>query len=244
MQKQKIVLITGAAKRVGAEVARHLHKHGMNIALHYRSSSRDAEMLQNELNRTRENSACLVQGDLLDTQKLPHLIDQVIHHFGRLDVLINNASSFFPTPIGKVTEAQWEDLFGSNLKAPFFLSQAAASHLAHENGCIINMVDIYAQRPLKSYPVYCMAKAGLHMMTKSLAKELGPKVRVNGIAPGVVLAPDMMSDDEKESIERSIKSTALKRSGTPLDVAETILFLIEKADFITGQIIAVDGGRF
>ncbi|MEO6697314.1 MAG: pteridine reductase, partial [Gammaproteobacteria bacterium] len=191
-------------------------------------------------NTLREGSVALLQGDLLDIAKLPKLVQQAIAVWGRLDVLINNASTFYPTPVGEVTEAQWDDLMGSNLKAPFFLAQAAAPALTAQQGCIINMADIHAERPLKGYPVYSAAKAGLVMLTKALARELGPAVRVNAVAPGPVLWPANMDEQTKQHIE---SRTALKRAGHPSDVARAILFLIRDAGYITGQVIAVDGGR-
>ncbi|MBI3345200.1 MAG: pteridine reductase [Gammaproteobacteria bacterium] len=236
----KVVLITGAAHRVGAAVAEALHAEGFNLVLHYRLSKDAAQTLQAKLNTVRENSVTLIAGDLLDTAKLPRLVQQAIDVWGRLDVLINNASSFYPTPVGEVTEAQWDDLMGSNLKAPFFLAQAAAPTLAAHHGCIVNMADIHAERPLKAYPVYSAAKAGLVMLTKALARELGPSVRVNAVAPGPVFWPDNMDEETKQHIK---SRTALKRAGHPSDVARTILFLIRDAGYITGQVIAVDGGR-
>lgn len=243
MSIQKVVLITGAAKRVGAVVARKLHAQGMNIAVHYRSSANDAQALCAALNQERAHSAIALPADLNDTSHLPKLVDATVAEFGRLDVLINNASSFYPTPIGKATEQNWNDLIGSNVKAPFFLAQAAAPHLTKTNGCIINMVDIHAQQPLKNFTVYCIAKAGLVMLTKSLAKELGPHIRVNAIAPGPVLWPDNDPEFDKSLHEKVISRTALKRSGSPDDIANTALFLIQYANYVTGQIIAVDGGR-
>lgn len=240
----KVVLITGAAKRVGATVARHLHAQGMRIAIHYHSSQQAADQLCADLNQQRPNSAISWQGDIKNIQQLPTLVQHVIDTWGQLDILINNASSFYPTPFTNATEAQWDDLVGTNVKAPFFLVQAAIPHLIKQQGCIINMVDIQASSPLPAFPIYCLAKAGLLMLTKSLAKELGPKqVRVNGIAPGVVLWPDDASEFDQATQEKVIARTALKRAGTPEDIAKTISFLVQEANYITGQIIAVDGGR-
>jgi pteridine reductase len=236
----QVVLITGAAHRVGAAVAEALHAEGFNLVLHYRQSRDAAQTLQAKLNTVRENSVALIEGDLLDTAKLPRLVQQAVDAWGRLDVLINNASSFYPTPMGGVTEAQWDDLLGSNLKAPFFLAQAAAPALATHHGCIVNMADIHAERPLKGYPVYSAAKAGLVMLTKAMARELGPTVRVNAVAPGPVLWPDNLDEETKQHIK---SRTVLKRAGHPSDVARAILFLIRDAGYITGQVIAVDGGR-
>ena len=223
MLSNKVVLITGAAHRLGATTARMLHGEGMNILLHYRHSRDAAEVLQTELNDIRPDSVKLLQADLHDTQSLPGLIEEAVNAWDRLDVLINNASSFYPTPIGSVTEAQWDDLIGSNLKAPLFLSQAAAPYLRQHQGCIVSIVDIHAERPLKEFPVYSMAKAGLVMLTKSLACELGPEVRVNAVAPGAILWPENL--------------------GAPEDIARAILYLVRDAGYVSGQVITVDGGR-
>lgn len=237
----KVILITGAARRVGATVARLLHAQGAQLVIHYRNSAADAGALQKELNAARTHSVALVRGDLLDTAALPELIAQAVNAFGRLDALINNASSFYATPVGKATEAHWDDLIGSNLKGPFFLAQAAAPHLREAQGCIVNTVDIYGEWPLKDYPIYSVAKAGLIMLTKSLARELAPQVRVNAIAPGTILWPE---HEFSEEVKRNIISrTPQKRSGSPDDIARTMLFLVRDAGYITGQIIAVDGGR-
>ena len=240
MLTNKVVLITGAAHRIGATTARRLHAEGMNILLHYRHSREAAENLQIELNAMRSDSVHLIQADLHDTAKLPTLVDQALHIWGRLDVLINNASSFYATPVGSVTESHWEDLIGSNLKAPFFLSQAAAPYLRQQHGCIISIVDIHAERPLKEFPVYSMAKAGLVMLTKSLACELGPEVRVNAVAPGAILWPENLGESEKAKI---ISRTFLKRQGEPEDIARAILYLIRDAGYMSGQVLTVDGGR-
>jgi pteridine reductase len=240
MLANKVVLITGAAHRIGATTARMLHAEGLNILLHYRNSRDAAESLQAELNAIRTDSVYLIQADLHDTAKLPALVEQTIQIWGRLDVLINNASSFYATPIGTVTESHWEDLIGSNLKAPFFLSQAAAPYLRQQHGCIVSIVDIHAERPLKEFPVYSMAKAGLVMLTKSLACELGPEVRVNAVAPGAILWPENLGEKEKEKI---ISRTFLKRQGAPDDIARAILYLIRDAGYMSGQVLTVDGGR-
>ena len=240
MLANKVALITGAAHRIGAVTARQLHAEGMNILLHYRNSRKAAEALQSELNALRADSVHLIQADLHETNKLPALVDHAIQIWGQLDVLINNASSFYATPVGAVTETQWEDLIGSNLKAPFFLSQAAAPYLQQQHGCIVNIVDIHAERPLKKFPVYSMAKAGLVMLTKSLACELGPEVRVNAVAPGAILWPENLGESEKEKI---ISRTFLKRQGAPEDIAGAILYLIRDAGYMSGQVLTVDGGR-
>jgi pteridine reductase len=237
----KTVLLTGGARRIGAAIARTLHRAGMNLALHYRSSGEEAAALRDELNRRRADSVILLQADLRDTASLPALVEQTIARWGRLDALINNASSFYPTPLGRTTEADWDDLLASNLKAPFFLSQAAAPPLRAVEGSIINLVDIYARRPLENHPVYCAAKAGLAMLTRSLAWELGPAVRVNGIAPGAILWPEQeISEATKAQL---LSRIPLRRRGEPEDIASTVLFLLQDARYITGQIIAVDGGR-
>lgn len=235
------MLITGGARRVGATIVRALHAAGAQIVVHYRSSAHAAQTLAGELNATRADSVAIVAADLLDPSAAEHLVQTALREFGGLDILINNASTFYPTPVGEVTAAQWDDLLGSNLKAPFFLAQAAAPSLRRRRGLIVNIVDIHALRPLKRHPVYSIAKAGLAMMTRSLARELGPEVRVNGIAPGPVLWPaGSMDEDLKREI---VAKTALQRHGTPEDIARTVLFLAKDAPYITGQIIAVDGGR-
>ncbi len=237
----KVALITGAAQRIGATTARTLHHAGMKLAIHYRNSDQAARHLQQELESVRPHSTVLVQGDLLQTDQLHELVEQVAGQWGQLDLLINNASSFYPTPVDSFSEQTWDDLIGSNLKAPLFLSQAAAPHLRRQGGNIINMVDIHADRPLKNHTIYCIAKAGVAMMTKSLARELGPEIRVNGVAPGAILWPENELDETTKS--EILSRTALKRSGTPEDIARTILFLVRDGRYITGQIIPVDGGR-
>ena len=237
----KVVFITGGSRRVGAVVCRHLHAQGANLVIHYRSSRDDAQALQAELQRLRPDSVTLLQGDLLDYARLDTLVQEAARAYGRLDVLLNNASSFYPTPIGQATEKQWDDLFGSNLKAPFFLCQAAAPYLKRSGGCIVNMADVHAERPLKNYPIYSAAKAGLVMLTLSLARELGPEVRVNAIAPGTILWPEHEMDDATKT--QILERVPQKRSGEPMDIARTVLFLIRDAHYISGQVIAVDGGR-
>ncbi len=237
----KTVLITGGARRVGATIARTLHGAGANLIIHYRKSAKDAEALIGELNGSRRGTAAGFQADLLDLGKLPALVEFAVRTFGALDVLVNNASTFYPTKIGEITPQAWDDLMGSNLKAPLFLSQAAAPALKKSSGLIINIVDIHALRPLRDYTVYCSAKAGLHMLTRSLAKELGPEVRVNGISPGPVMWPEQGSDEAAR--KKIIQRTILQKMGTPEDIARTALFFAASAPFITGQILAVDGGR-
>jgi pteridine reductase len=228
---------------VGAATCRRLHGQGANLVIHYRSSEQDARSLQTELNRIRADSVALVQGNLLDVARLPYLVDQTVTYFGQLDALVNNASSFFPTPLGEITENVWDDLIGSNLKAPLFLSQAAGPHLKKQQGCIVNIVDIHSEWPLKRYVVYNAAKGGLASLTRSLALELAPEVRVNGISPGPILWPEAGEWMDEASRQHIISRTLLKRMGEPDDIARTVAFLIGDAPYITGQIIAVDGGR-
>ena len=236
----KTAFVTGAARRIGATIARSLHAHGMNLVLHYHRSEAEARALRDALNGLRKDSAALVQADLRETAALAAAVDQAAAHWGRLDVLVNNASNFYPTPMGTVSEAHWDDLLSANLKAPFFLSQAAAPHLKTQRGCIVNIVDIHGERPLKNHPVYSIAKAGLAMQTRALARELGPEVRVNAVAPGAILWPERALDEDAK--RRIIERTVLKRCGDPLDVARAVVFLVE-AGYVTGQVITVDGGR-
>jgi len=237
----KSVLITGAARRVGATIARTLHAHGANILIHHRASAAAARELAASLNAARRGSAAVAQAELRETSAPAALVQRAVSEFGQLDVLVNNASSFYPTPVGEITESHWDDLIGSNLKAPLFLSQAAAPQLRRTHGLIVNIVDIHARRPLKRYTVYCITKAGLAMLTRSLARELGPDVRVNGIAPGPVLWPE--DEIEPALKEEIIERTALKRLGSPEDVASAVLFFASDAAYVTGQILSVDGGR-
>jgi pteridine reductase len=237
----KTVLITGAARRVGAEIARTLHGAGANLVIHYRKSAGDAEKLVAELNGARPHTAASIQADLLDVASLPLLVEAAVGTFGGLDVLVNNASTFYPTKIGEITPKAFDDLLGTNLKVPMFLAQAAVPALRESRGLILNIVDIHALRPLRDYTVYCTAKAGLHMLTRSLAKELGPQIRVNGISPGPVLWAEGQGDPKQR--EKIIERTILKRMGEPADIARTALFFAAQAPFITGQILAVDGGR-
>ncbi len=237
----QVALITGAAQRIGAEIARHLHRIGYDLVLHYRRSQAPAAALRDELERQRPDSVRLVALDLNDTARLGELAQAVEQFRGRLDLLVNNASSFYPTPLATATEAQWDDLIGSNLKAPFFLTQALAPWLQHSQGAVINLVDIHAERPLDKHPIYAIAKAGNAMLVKTIARELGPQVRVNGIAPGAILWPEdgLSSAAQQDILER----TALKRAGEASDIARAVVFLATAAPYITGQILAVDGGR-
>jgi pteridine reductase len=237
----KAVLVTGAARRLGAAVVRALHTAGANVIVHFRSSAEPAAELTRELNEARADSARLAECDLLDIEQLPGLVKAATEAFGRLDILINNASTFYPTPLGDITEIDWNDLIGTNLKAPLFLSQAAAASLRINDGLILNIADIHGMRPLGRHPVYSVAKAGLIMLTRSLAREMGPQVRVNAIAPGPVMWPeDGMDTHLKEAI---IDKTILKRPGSTDDVARAALFFATEAPYVTGQILAVDGGR-
>ncbi|WP_292783806.1 pteridine reductase [Methylophilus sp. UBA6697] len=239
----KVVLITGGAKRVGAAITRELHRQGANILLHYHTSADEALTLQTELNQARPDSVVIAQANLLDMPALSQLITSALQRFGRLDALINNASSYYPTKLGQIDTAQWEELMGSNLKAPLFLSQAAADALRASQGCIVNITDMHIERPKKHYIVYSAAKAGLVSLTKSLAQELGPEVRVNAVAPGPVLWPDDNQEFDEVYRQQVINQTLLKRTGEPSDIAKAVKFLIYDAPFITGHVLAVDGGR-
>jgi pteridine reductase len=234
-------LVTGAGRRIGAAIVAGLHEAGANVVVHYFKSGEAAEALVANLNSARAESALAVQADLTDSAALPLLLADVTATTGRLDVLVNNASSFYPTPLGSITEEQWDDLLGSNLKAPLFLCQAALPHLKESQGVIINIVDVHSQRPLKNHPLYGVAKAGLAMLTRSLARDLGPEIRVNGVSPGAILWPETgMSEQIQKNI---IAKTALKRAGRPEDIAAAVLYLVRDAPYVTGQILAVDGGR-
>ena len=239
----KAALVTGGAKRVGAAICRRLHAQGANLMLHHRASVAEARALQHELNAYRTGSVALIQADLLKSASLPDLVKTTVSQFGSLDILINNASSFFATAIGDINEQAWEDLIGTNLKAPLFLSQAAAGELRKRHGCIVNIVDIHAEFPMKNYVVYSVAKGGLLALTRSLARELGPEVRVNGVAPGTILWPEDNNWSDEISRQRVINQTALKRIGDPDDIAKAVEFLVTAAPYVTGQVIAVDGGR-
>ena len=236
---EPVALVTGAGRRVGARIARELHAAGMSVAVHCHRSREDAERLREVFEAARPGSATVVAADLLEAGAAEAVVAAAEERWGRLDVLVNNASSFYPTPIGEVTEAEWRDLVGSNLAAPFFLAQAAAPLLRAARGCIVNIADVYGHRPLAGHPVYSAAKAGLVMLTRALALELGPEVRVNSISPGAVLWPE----NEDPERRRIIDTIALKRSGDPGDIARAALFLVRDAPYVTGQDLAVDGGR-
>jgi pteridine reductase len=239
----KVALITGGARRVGAAIGRLLHQGGMDLLVHYRSSAEQARALQAELNAVRADSVALVQADLLNAASLPAMVNETLQRFGRLDVLINNASSFFPTVVGEISEREWDDLMGTNLKTPLFLSQAAAPHLRRNHGCIVNIIDIHADRPMRNYVLYSVAKGGLLALTRSLAAELGPEVRVNGVSPGAIIWPEDERWSDELARQRIVQTTLLKRIGDPDDIARTVGFLVFDAPYITGQVIAVDGGR-
>ena len=238
----KTVLVTGAAKRVGSAIARELHAAGANVMLHYRTATVDAESMAREFNTLRPASAACLQADLLDITQLPLLVAATIARFGRLDALVNNASSFFATPLGEIDLAAWNDLIGTNLKAPLFLTQAAAPHLRATRGAVVNITDIHAERPLAAYPLYCAAKAGLLGLTRALAIELAPEVRVNAVAPGPILWPDDAAFDGAAR-DAIVAHTLLQREGSPQEIARTVRFLLDDAAYVTGQVINVDGGR-
>ncbi|GMQ96955.1 MAG: pteridine reductase [Gammaproteobacteria bacterium] len=237
----KVVLITGAARRIGAATAHRLHEAGMNIVVHYLGSRSQAGALKAALNEQRPGSAQLVQADLVQTDGLTNLVEQAVSCWGRLDALVNNASSFYPTPVGQVNEGQWDELLGTNLKAPFFLAQAAAPYLAQHHGGIVNIADIHGQKPLQGYAVYSVAKAGLIMLTRSLARELAPNVRVNAVAPGAILWPE--HDLDEASRQSILKRIPLGTTGSPDDIADAVRYLICDAAYVTGQVLSVDGGR-
>jgi pteridine reductase len=237
----KVALVTGAPRRIGAAIVRRLHAAGAAVLIHYRGSEAQAAQLEDSLNAQRAGSAARVKADLLAPVAPRALVEGVLARFGRLDILVNNASSFYPTPVGKIEARHWEEIVGSNLRAPLFLSQEAAPHLAKESGAIVNVADIHAERPLKGYPVYSVAKAGLVALTRSLALELAPAVRVNAVAPGAIAWPE---DGQFEPPERGriLATTPLARMGSMEEVAEAVHFLAT-APFVTGQVLAVDGGR-
>lgn len=243
MSSYKVVLVTGGAKRIGAAIVSAFHQAGCVVLIHYRHSHEKAQRLADALNQIRDQSAYLFQADLDNSEEYNTLTTQILNDFGRLDVLVNNASTFYSTPIGTVTPESWDGLFNSNLKAPFFLSQAFAPSLKNTQGSIINIVDVHSIRPLKDYPVYSMAKAGLSMLTQALAKELAPHVRVNGVAPSGILWPEESNALSEEKKQTVLSKIALQRQGHPQDVAQAALFLALQAPFVTGQILNVDGGR-
>ena len=238
--KNRTVLITGAAKNIGATIAKELHSSGMKIIIHYNRSQKEATKLVDELNDLRENSAIKIQADLKKKECYSMLINAALDFTGNIDVLINNASAFYPTPLNDINEKNWNELININLKAPLFISKLAAESLKENNGCIINITAIHASNPLINHAIYCISKAGLIILTKSLAKELAPNIRVNAISPGAITWPDGMDGETKENI---INQTVLKKMGDAKDIAKTVIFLIEDASYITGQILNVDGGK-
>jgi pteridine reductase len=239
----KAVLVTGGAKRLGAAVCRRLHAAGMKVLVHYRSSAEQALALERELNERRAGSCALVHDDLLAEGAAGRLVAAALEAFGRLDALVNNASSFYPTPVGEITERAWEDIVGTNLKAPLFLAQAAAPELRRNRGCIVNIVDIHAEFPLRHHPVYVAAKGGLAALTRALARDLGPEVRVNGVAPGTILWPEAETWRDEAARRRIVERTVLRRVGEPEDIARAVEFFLAHAPYVTGQVLAVDGGR-
>ncbi len=239
----KTILVTGGAKRVGAAICRHLHAAGANIVIHFRSSMYDAFALRAELNTLRADSACCTQADLLDIHSLKGMVEEAVKHFGQLDALVNNASSFYATPLADLGETHWRDLVGTNLKAPLFLAQAAAPELRRHHGCIVNIADIHAERPMQGHLLYSVAKSGLVALTKGLAQELAPQIRVNAVAPGVIVWPEGEEWEDEEKRRKIVAHTLLKREGEPDDIAKAVKFLIADAPYVTGQVIAVDGGR-
>lgn len=243
MRERQVAFITGASRRIGAVIARYLHAADMNIVLHYHQSHAESASLCEELNTLRPGSCERIAADLSVIAALPELIDKASQVWGRLDVLVNNASRFYPTPFESANEAAWDDLLTSNLKAPFFLSKAAAPYLKKTQGCIINIADIHGGRPMRDYSIYCISKAGLLMLTKSLAKELAPDIRVNAISPGPVIWPEFSNEISDERKQDLIDRTLLKRVATPLDVAKAVLFYSTQADSVTGQVLTIDGGR-
>ena len=240
-KEQKVVLITGAAKRIGAQIAQALHKANMRVILHYHQSSAAALELEKHLNSLRPDSACALSADLSDLQAIKELAQSARNRWGHLDTLVNNAAAFYPTELESLKEAQWEQLINLNMKAPLFLSCELADALSERHGCIINIIDIHAIRPLKRHTIYSASKAGLAMITQSLAKELAPRVRCNAVAPGAILWPENDYDDQRK--QDVLNRTLLKRAGNPEDIASAVLFLARDARYITGQTLIVDGGR-
>ena len=240
-KNNKNALITGAAKRIGASISRNIHEAGYNVGIHYNSSKKDAKKLCEELNAKRAGSAQIFEADITKVSDAKSLVNSFLKWGGKLDLLINNASSFYPTPIGSVTEENWNDLIGTNLKGPLFISQEASVSLKKNKGSIINLVDIHIKSPPKDHAVYIAAKAGLEILTRSLARDLAPEVRVNGISPGAILWPEGELDAATK--DKILDSIPLKRKGNPQDISDCVLFLVNSASYISGQIISVDGGK-
>lgn len=239
---QEVALVTGAGRRIGAVIARELHANGFCVVLHCNISRDEASVLAAELNSQRSNSALVAQANLLEINACHNLINQALKHWGRLDVLVNNAARFYRTKTGETTEAAWDDLINSNLRAPFFLSQAAAPHLAEHQGCIVNIADVHGERPMRDYAVYCISKAGILMLTQSLAKEFAPHVRVNAVSPGPTVLPEGSNEISAEIKQKIISRTAMRRMGNAAEIAKAVLFFVN-SDYVTGQELAVDGGR-
>ncbi|WP_313319150.1 pteridine reductase [Stenotrophomonas sp.] len=237
----KVALVTGSARRIGAGIARHLHAHGYRIALHAHQSSEELQSLAFDLESERPGSVLAIQADLRELAELPDMVDQVVSHFGRLDALVNNASNFYPTPLGQVSAEQWDDLMAVNARAPLFLSQAAAPHLVRQRGAIVNLTDLHATQPLREHPVYSTAKAALEMLTRSLALELAPHVRVNAVAPGAILWPEQGKSEAAK--EKLMERTPMGRLGTPHEIAAAVRWLLDDAGYLTGQVLRLDGGR-
>jgi len=242
-KKKQIAIITGGAKRIGASICRRLHKANIDLIIHYKNSSKEAKLLQNELNEKRKDSASLIQADLLESKSYSKIINEAIKIYGQLNFLINNASSYYPTNINQINESNWNDLIGSNLKAPLFLCKEAAPFLKKNNGAIINITDVHITNPKKNYIIYSIAKSGLTTLTKSLAQELGPKIRVNAVAPGPILWPDNSNEFNESYRKKVISQTMLKKVGEADDIAKAVEFLLLNAPFITNHILNVDGGR-
>ncbi len=238
---QRVALVTGSARRIGATIARHLHAHGYRLALHAHHSTEELQALAFDLESERPGSVLAVQADLRDVQALPELVDEVVSHFGRLDALVNNASNFFPTPFGQVQPEQWDDLLAVNARAPFFLAQAAAPQLRKQRGAIVNLTDIHASQPLREHPAYSVAKAALEMATRTLALELAPHVRVNAVAPGAILWPEQGKSEQAK--QQLMERTPMARTGTPHEIAAAVRWLLDDAGYITGQTLRLDGGR-
>ena len=239
----KVALVTGGARRVGAAIVRLLHARGARVVVHYRTSAADARSLAADLNERRPDSAAIAACDLLQVADHPRLVDAALARFGRLDILVNNASSFYPTPIGDITERAWDDLIGTNFKAPVFLAQAAAAELSRSEGCIVNIADIHAEHPMKNHLVYSASKAGLVAATRALARELAPRVRVNAVALGPILWPEDSPWADEALRARVVERTLLRRVGEPADVAKAVAYLVADAPYVTAQVLGVDGRR-
>ncbi|WP_313401358.1 pteridine reductase [Stenotrophomonas sp.] len=240
-ETQKVALVTGSARRIGAGIARHLHAHGYRVALHANHSLEELQSLAFDLESERAGSVLAVQADLRDLSELPDMVEQVVSHFGRLDALVNNASNFYPTPLGQITPEQWDDLFAVNARAPLFLAQAAAPHLVRQRGAIVNLTDLHATQPLREHPVYSSAKAALEMVTRSLALEMAPHVRVNAVAPGAILWPEQGKSEAAK--QKLMERTPMARLGTPHEIAAAVRWLLDDAGYLTGQVLRLDGGR-